>query len=158
MVFETNVMAATQSRSSNSKTVLIVEGDVLTRHALAEYLRGCGFGVVETATGLEAKTVMQRGPQIDVVLADARVADGESGFALAQWTRRYRPQVSIALPARSPTSRRLSPPSAASITHRRRLPPFFATASRPCAPGLHAAQPLPAGPDPAPRDRQRANP
>ena len=83
--------------SSSEKTVLIVESDVLVRHALAEYLRGCGFQVVETATALEARIVMQQGPEIHVMLADARLADEEGGFALAQWTRRYRPKVAVVL-------------------------------------------------------------
>ncbi|HEY7797625.1 MAG TPA: response regulator [Hyphomonadaceae bacterium] len=89
-------MASPQIQSPQ-QTVLIVESDVLVRHALAEYLRGCGFAVVETATALEAKTVMRRGPEVDVMLADARAVDGESGFALAQWTRRYRPRVAVVL-------------------------------------------------------------
>jgi CheY-like chemotaxis protein len=88
---------ATSLPDSSPQTVLIVEGDVLIRHALAEYLRGCGLSVVETATALEARTVLQGGPHIDAMLADARVADGEGGFALAQWTRRYRPQVAVML-------------------------------------------------------------
>ncbi len=79
------------------QTILIVESEVLVRHALAEYLRGCGFGVIETATALEAKTVMQRGPHVDLMLADARIAGEEGGFALAQWTRRYRPGVTVTL-------------------------------------------------------------
>jgi DNA-binding NtrC family response regulator len=89
-------MLALQDPSPET-TVLIVESDVLVRHALAEYLRGCGVGVVETATALEAKTVLQRGPEVGVMLADARVADGESGFALAQWARRYRPRMTVIL-------------------------------------------------------------
>ena len=88
---------ATPKPDSTQQTVLIVESDVLVRHALAEYLRGCGFRVLETATALEAKTVMQRGPGVDVMLADARVAGGEGGFALAQWTRRYRPKITVLL-------------------------------------------------------------
>jgi CheY-like chemotaxis protein len=89
-------MLASEAESTE-QTVLIVESDVLVRHALAEYLRGCGFRVVETATALEAKTVMQRGPDIGVMLVDAAVADGEGGFALAQWTRRYRPRIRVVL-------------------------------------------------------------
>ncbi|HEX5005553.1 MAG TPA: response regulator [Hyphomonadaceae bacterium] len=87
----------TSRPDQKQSTILIVEGDVLVRHALAEYLRGCGFAVVETATALEARTVLQRGPAIDVMLADARVADGEGGFVLAQWVRRYRPRMDIIL-------------------------------------------------------------
>lgn len=82
---------------SSAMTILVVESDILVRHALAEYLRTCGFCVVETAGALEAKTVMQRGPEINVMLADTYLAHGEGGFALAQWTRRYRPQVTVVL-------------------------------------------------------------
>ena len=85
------------TRSGSPQTVLIVESDVLVRHALAEYLRGCGFSVVETATALEAKTIMQRGPEVDVMLVDAHAADDEGGFALAQWTRRYRSKITVIL-------------------------------------------------------------
>ena len=87
----------TDLRSDSAQAVLIVENDVLIRHALAEYLRGCGFSVVETATAMEARTIMQRGPEVDAMLADAHVADGEGGFALARWTRRYRPNVTVIL-------------------------------------------------------------
>jgi CheY-like chemotaxis protein len=78
-------------------TILVAEDDVLVRIAIAEYLRGCGFRVIEAAGGLEARTVLQHGPDIDVMLADARLAGDDNGFALAQWVRRYRPQVSVVL-------------------------------------------------------------
>lgn len=78
-------------------TVLVVEQDVLIRIALAEYLRDCGYRVLEAAAGREAKTVLQHGPEIHVLLADAGLAGDDEGFALAQWVRRYRPQVSVIL-------------------------------------------------------------
>lgn len=80
-------------------TVLVAEDDVLLRIAIAEYLRDCGFRVIEAAGGLEAKTVLQRGPQIHVLFADARLAGSDNGFALAQWTRRYRPKITVILSA-----------------------------------------------------------
>lgn len=79
--------------------VLVVENDVLVRIAISEYLRDCGFRVIEAAGGLEAKTVLQHGPAIDVLFADARLAGSDNGFALAQWTRRYRPSVTVILSA-----------------------------------------------------------
>lgn len=80
-------------------TVLVVEHDVLIRTALAGYLRDCGYRVIEAAAGREAKTVLQHGPEIHVLLADARLAGDDEGFALAQWVRRYRPGVSVMLGA-----------------------------------------------------------
>lgn len=78
-------------------SVLVVEDDVLVRIAVAEYLRECGFRVIEAAGGLEAKTVLQHGPAIDVLFADSRLAGSDNGFALAQWTRRYRPTITVVL-------------------------------------------------------------
>lgn len=78
-------------------TVLVVERDILIRIALAEYLRDCGYRVIETAAGREAKTVLQNGPEIHVLLADAGLAGDDEGFALAQWVRRYRPGVAVML-------------------------------------------------------------
>lgn len=80
-------------------TILVAEDDVLVRIAIAEYLRGCGFRVIEAAGGLEAKTVLQHGPDIHVLFADARLAGDDSGFALAQWVRRHRPRMTVILSA-----------------------------------------------------------
>ena len=83
-------------------TVLIVEDDVLTRIAVAEYLRECGFRVIEASGGLEAKTVLQEGPEIHVLFADARLAGDDNGFALALWARRHRPALMVILSAGLP--------------------------------------------------------
>jgi len=78
-------------------TALILEQDVLVRIALADYLRDCGYRVIEAAAGHEAKTVLQHGPEIHVLLADAGLAGDDEGFALAQWVRRHRPRISVIL-------------------------------------------------------------
>lgn len=78
-------------------TVLVVDDDVLARIAIAEYLRECGFRVIEAAGGLEARTVLTHGPAIDVLFADARLAGDDNGFALAQWARRFKPDLQILL-------------------------------------------------------------
>lgn len=84
---------------SPGATILVAEDDVIVRIALAEYLRGCGYRVFEAAGSLEAKTVLLEGPEIHVLFADARLAGEENGFALAQWTRRYRPKIAVVLTA-----------------------------------------------------------
>lgn len=80
-----------------NQTVLLADGDVLVRHALAEYLRACGHRVLEAADGEEAKAILQAGIELHVLFSDAELAGGESGFALAHWIRRYRPQVEVVL-------------------------------------------------------------
>ncbi len=67
-----------------SPVVILVEGDVVARHLLAEYLRGCGFVVFEAFNGDEAmRAFTVPNLRITVVLAD--MATAGSGFALRQW-------------------------------------------------------------------------
>lgn len=76
--------------------ILIVDSDVLVRHPLAEYLRDCGFQVLEASAAAEARQMLgKRGLRIDVVLADVD-ASGD-GFALAAWIRGSRPDVRVIL-------------------------------------------------------------
>jgi len=73
-----------RSVSTTPSIVLLVEGDIVVRHPLAEYLRECGFKVIEAATGHEAmETLIAAELRIDVVLADMTTPG--SGFALRQW-------------------------------------------------------------------------
>jgi DNA-binding response OmpR family regulator len=70
--------------TSSSSIVLLVEGDIVVRHPLAEYLRECGFTVFEASNGDEAKRILSASDlQIEVVLADM-TTEG-SGFALQRW-------------------------------------------------------------------------
>lgn len=78
-------------------TVLVADDDVLARIAIAEYLRECGFRVIEAAGGREAMTVLTNGPAINVLFADARLAGDDNGFALAQWARRAKPGLQVIL-------------------------------------------------------------
>jgi DNA-binding response OmpR family regulator len=65
--------------------ILIVESDVLIRHPLAEYLRDCGYRVIEATDGREARTFLAEA-KVDIVLANVN-APKESGFTLATWIR-----------------------------------------------------------------------
>jgi len=79
---------------------LIVDADILVRHPLAEYLRECGYRVLQAANLDAARRYFtQRGrrPVIDVVLADAAAAGAENAFAFAGWLRTNQPGVEIIL-------------------------------------------------------------
>ena len=87
-----------KSKSQNSeRTILLADEDVIVRLAIADYLRGCGLQVLEAASSQEAKAILQAGRRVDVLFSDAQLAGAESGFALAQWLRRNRPDVEIVL-------------------------------------------------------------
>jgi DNA-binding response OmpR family regulator len=73
--------------------------DILVRHPLAEFLRECGYRVVEASNADEARQLLGGdlpSVDIDIVLADASGA-GEVGFALAVWTRENHPGVEVIL-------------------------------------------------------------
>jgi len=79
------------------QTVLLVEADVIVRFALAEHLRACGHTVIEVVSGSEARAVLLAGPEVHVLIADAQLAQDDSGFALAHWVRRHRKSVDVIL-------------------------------------------------------------
>ena len=81
---------------SAGPTILLVEQDIVVRHPLAEYLRECGFKVIEAQNGDQAKLVLNnRDARIDVVLADMTTKD--SGFALHHWIKANYPEVDVIL-------------------------------------------------------------
>ena len=87
------------------ETLLLMHGDILVRSALAAYLRDCGYRVIEAASAAEAVTLLQQQDlAVDVVFADVGTDGQGDGFALAQWVRRERPGVQVAMagtPARA---------------------------------------------------------
>jgi DNA-binding NtrC family response regulator len=61
--------------------VLLVEGDIVVRHSLAEYLRECGFTVFEASNGDEAMQALST-PELRIMVVLADMATTGSGFAL----------------------------------------------------------------------------
>jgi DNA-binding response OmpR family regulator len=74
-------------------TLLLVAEEILLRTPIAEYLRSCGFRVLEARDSDEAFAVLKRSTEhIDVILSHA-----EHGFALSQWVRTHRPSIRVVL-------------------------------------------------------------
>ena len=81
---------------SDTAVVLLVEGDIVIRHPLAQYLRNCGFKVIEAATDEEAMQCLSSDSiAIDVVLADMTTIGG--GFNLRHWILAHNPSVDVIL-------------------------------------------------------------
>ena len=77
--------------------VLLVETDLLVRSPLAEYLRDCGYRVVEAASADEARQLVVARPHlIDVVLIDVDESS-EAAFRLASWIRGTYPRICVIL-------------------------------------------------------------
>jgi CheY-like chemotaxis protein len=87
--------AALRTEARGEETVLVLEQDVLTRALLADYLRSCGYRVLEARSAAEALTILQESAEpIRVVLSEA-----ENGFKLAGWVKANRPKIKVVLAA-----------------------------------------------------------
>jgi len=77
--------------------VLLVDAEALVRTPLAQYLRECGYRVLEATSSKEAQGLLSEGSQtIDIVLADIQTLQG-GGFAFAAWVRENKPGVRVVL-------------------------------------------------------------
>ena len=93
----TDSVGSDQPQPNRAPTVLIVEDDVLIRMSIADYLRDCGYHVIEAGNGDEAVTVMKTDTEVDVVFSDVMMPGSIDGFSLAKWIRQERPCVRIIL-------------------------------------------------------------
>jgi DNA-binding response OmpR family regulator len=82
--------------TSPATVVLLVEGDIIARHPLAEYLRECGFTVLEAANGDEAMLALKT-PELGIELVLADMTTPGSGFSLRQWIREENLAVEVVL-------------------------------------------------------------
>jgi CheY-like chemotaxis protein len=70
-----------------TESVMVVEPDVLVRMTVADYLRECGYRVVEAITGEEALRILGAGVKVETILSAVRLQGAIDGFALAQRIR-----------------------------------------------------------------------
>ena len=83
--------------SPAQSTILVVEPDILVRIAIADYLRECGYKVLEGVAAEEAVTVLESKQKIDIVFAEVQLSGDMDGFALAQWIRKNHSGVNVLL-------------------------------------------------------------
>ena len=81
-----------------ASSVLIVDGDIISRHVIADYLRHCGYAVVEAANTDEAFAALaEETLSIDVILCEFSALGSKSAFELASWVRINRPELEVKL-------------------------------------------------------------
>ena len=84
--------------SGGAGTILVVEDEVFIRMVISDYLRKCGYRVIEAANADEAITLLQH-PEIaiDVLFSDIEMPGSMDGFALSQWVRKNHPSLDVIL-------------------------------------------------------------
>lgn len=81
-----------------SQVVLVVEDEILIRMVIADYLRSCGYRVIEAASADEAMIILQHKElEVDVVFSDIEMPGSMDGFQLSKWLRANRPNVDVVL-------------------------------------------------------------
>ena len=76
---------------------MVVEPDVLVRMTVSDYLRDCGYRVVEAITGEEALSILGAGIKVDTILSAVKLLGALDGFALAQRIREQFTGVEVVL-------------------------------------------------------------
>ena len=85
------------SEQSNPYTILVVEDDVMVRLPIAEYLRDCGYTVLEAGDAAEAIATVHAVGLVNLVFSDVRMPGTMDGFGLARWLCNHRPEIPILL-------------------------------------------------------------
>jgi len=96
----TQILMTPESRSPPQpmETILVVENEVLVRTVIAQYLRDCGYRVIEAVSADEAIVVLKQ-PElvVDVIFTDIDMPGAMDGFGLARWVRSNCPGPEIIL-------------------------------------------------------------
>jgi DNA-binding NtrC family response regulator len=80
------------------ETILVVEDDVLVRMPIAQYLRDCGYKVIEAVNADEAMVVLShQETAVHLVFSDIEMPGATDGFGLAKWIREHRPGLVVLL-------------------------------------------------------------
>lgn len=89
----------TDSQSAEKRPIIIVvEPSILARLVLCDYLRECGYRVLEASNATEAIAVLdESGLPIDVVLSEVELPGDMDGFTFSRYVRQKHPQIRMLL-------------------------------------------------------------
>jgi CheY-like chemotaxis protein len=82
---------------SSMHTVLVVEDELMVRMPIVEYLRDCGYHVLEAGDAKEAIAATDADASVNLVFSDVRMPGSMDGFGLAEWFRSHHPEVPVLL-------------------------------------------------------------
>jgi len=92
-------MAGEQEQVENSEdrvpAVLVVEGEIMIRLAVADGLRRRGYRVLGSSSGEDAQKIMNTRGNIALVFADINLGAGMNGLELARWIKITHPRTRI---------------------------------------------------------------
>jgi CheY-like chemotaxis protein len=90
--------------TEQQRAVLVVEPDVLVRLVIADYLRDCGYKVIEAVGAQDVWAVLETGRPVDVMLIDVKLSGTEDGFAVANRIRQTGRDIDVILTSGIPAA------------------------------------------------------
>jgi PAS domain S-box-containing protein len=84
-----------EAPGSRNETILLVEDDAEVRQVLHRLLGELGYRVTAAASGAEALALLEGGLRPDLLLTDVVLAEGPSGFELAEQARARQPELKL---------------------------------------------------------------
>ncbi len=89
-------MRADDPQKDERPGILIVDADVVVRHVLAEYLRGCGYLVAEAVSADEALDILaHQAERMETVLIDMDAPGSLTGFSFVRHLRTTYPDLTV---------------------------------------------------------------
>lgn len=79
----------------NSRTVLVVDDEVVVRMSIADELHGAGYHVIEAANAEEALTLLNSGTIPDLLMTDVQMPGAHDGLELARIVHAAYPDMKI---------------------------------------------------------------
>jgi CheY-like chemotaxis protein len=83
------------ARDESAPTVLVIDDEVITRVVIADYLRDCGYRVLEAGSAEDAVAILNAQLKVDIVFTDLELPGHSSGLELARWIRRRHPDMRV---------------------------------------------------------------
>ena len=80
-----------------SRTVLVVEDEIILLIEVVDFLRGCGFDVIACHDAAQALAILETSSPIDIVFSDIQLPGVMDGLDLARWILGHRPELKVIL-------------------------------------------------------------
>jgi DNA-binding response OmpR family regulator len=88
--------------------VMVLEPEVLLRMSIADFLRECGYKVIESPVSDDLWSVIGAAKRLDVVFTEVRLAEDGDGFELAKRLRQDHPGIDVVLTSSAPSAAKKS--------------------------------------------------
>jgi DNA-binding response OmpR family regulator len=77
--------------------IMVLESEVIVRTAIAEFLRECGYKVIEGITAIDLWAIVDAKVKLDIVFSEVNLPGETDGFTVARRIRQTYPEIDVIL-------------------------------------------------------------